>query len=218
MASIFDSYDNPAKAEQPEFDKPFCPPPQPPAKPLKPFKPNKPYEEYNAEGQLVGFWWNYGNSVNLEFELSGYVTIEEADTYVPVREFIKDKNIQITLYNFRHEEITTRFYSGSDYQTITYSEAHNVNKRTIGVYYTHRTETDPETGEVISVYEPVDLPEDYEEGVTYYKQDDIEVIFGIDEDFSKKLLKGVYFCSVAIVSADFMATVFFQEDCTLQVK
>ena len=37
----------------------------------------KPYEEYNEEGELIGYSWRYGDRVNLQFELSGEITIPD---------------------------------------------------------------------------------------------------------------------------------------------
>lgn len=214
MKSMFDSYDNPEKELNNEPEQ--CPAPElkPNNKtPLRPSKPMKPYEEYNAEGELVAFWWNYGNTVNLEFELSGYVTVDEDDTYVDVRDFIKDKKILIQLYNFRHEELVNKWYNGEDYQVINYSEDKKVHNKTRGVYYVQSID---EQGVV--TYTPVDLPKDFIQGTVYFKQDDIRIIFPIDEKLSKKLLRGVYYCSLSVIGDDFMHTLFYQNECTLEVK
>ena len=46
-----------------------------------------PTEEYNAKGELVGYSWNYGDSIILEFLTEGIVlydnvTYEDAETYL----------------------------------------------------------------------------------------------------------------------------------------
>lgn len=116
MASMFENYNNLSSQYIPT-NIPKAPiPPQCPPKPLCPPEPNKPYEDYNAKGELVGYWWSYGDTINLDFELDGYVTIDGSDNYISVKEFIKDKEINIALYNFRYEEIINMLFDGKEYQ------------------------------------------------------------------------------------------------------
>lgn len=231
MASRFDDFEKPAKqcplptpedidkqtAEQPK-KKAGCIKPKPPCKPsnfLKPFKPKKPFEDYNAEGELVGYWWGYGDTIDLEFCLSGYVLDDIENTYMTVREFVKDKNINFTLYNFRHEEIITKTYKGADYQEPTYSEVDWVTPLTKGVFYIY-TPVEPSGG----TYTQVILPEQYQEDTTYYIQDDVKVVFSIDAELALKLVRGVYFCSLTITSTnnDFAYTVYYQENSTFTIR
>lgn len=211
MASIFDSYDNLKDQYIPSnMNRKPCPPKANPF--LDPAIPKKPYCEYNAEGNIVGYWWPYGNTVNLEFELDGYVTIDEENVYVDVRDFIKDKQLQIKIYNFRHEVIDTKLYDGKDYQVAKFIRAPEVNKHTKGVYYIYVTEDNGK-------YIPVDLPKQYDENQTYYKQQDVEIIYPIDEDKSASMFeKGTYYCSLSIISKGINETVFFEDNCTLMVK
>ncbi len=43
---------------------------------LQPLVMKKPYEEYNAEGELIGYYWYYGDTVELDFHITGEITIE----------------------------------------------------------------------------------------------------------------------------------------------
>lgn len=213
MASIFDNYDNLKEQYIPSnMNRKPCPPKANPF--LDPAVPKQPYCEYNAEGNIVGYWWPYGNTVNLEFDLDGYVTIDGSDVYVDARDFIKDKQIKIQIYNFRHEVIDTKLYDGKDYQTITYHRAPEVNKHTHGVYYIYKEKEDG--GEYIAV----NLPENYDKNEKYFKAADIEVIYPIDADKSLTFEKGTYYCSLSIVSKELNQTVFFEDQdcCTLMVK
>lgn len=40
-----------------------------------PVVPRSPFEEYNAEGQLVGYYWYYGDTVNLQFTIDGEISV-----------------------------------------------------------------------------------------------------------------------------------------------
>ena len=39
----------------------------------------KPFEEYNAEGKLIGYYWYYGNTVSLQFNITGEIIVESDD-------------------------------------------------------------------------------------------------------------------------------------------
>ena len=81
--------------------------------------PNKPYEVKNPDGSLKGYFWYYGNSVNLIFDFSdseyGFVTengygfnndLEEPTPIaVLVEELLTTLKLEATIYNFRHEPI-----------------------------------------------------------------------------------------------------------------
>ena len=210
MSSMFEQYDNLSSQYIPSnMNKGSCLPKQNPF--LDPLVPKKPYEEINAEGELVGYWWNYGDTINLEFELSGQVEIENDSlpTYVTARDFINGKQIQINIYNFRHEQILTKLFDGKDYQEFLYEYAPYVTKKTSGIFYTYNDGT----------YTAVQLPENFEQNTKYYKQKDVTIVFPIDEDISKSLTKGIYYCSLIIIDENNMYyTIINQNDFTLTVK
>ena len=39
----------------------------------------KPFEDYNAEGKLIGYYWYYGNTVSLHFNITGEIIVEDTD-------------------------------------------------------------------------------------------------------------------------------------------
>ena len=212
MSSMFETYETLSNQYIPSnMNKQPCPPQ---TTPLCPREPKKPYAEYNAEGELVGYWWNYGDTINLEFELEGNIDITESDNYITARNFIEGKQILVTLYNFRHEQIKTQLYNGSDeeFQAILFEVARNVNQKTSGVYYIQVKENEE------IKYNKVMLPQDYNKDETYYKEKPVIVNFGIDTELSKTLTKGVYYCSLAILDSSINATVLGQEECTLNVR
>lgn len=43
---------------------------------LDPQSASKPYEEYNTKGDLCGYFWREGETLNLEFNLDGEITVE----------------------------------------------------------------------------------------------------------------------------------------------
>lgn len=124
MPGMFDNYDNIySNACQPCPPKPECK--------LDPCNPNKPYAQYDVKGNLIGYWWNYGDTINLEFNIDGEVVFTESDKditqdntentidlsqaggYIPAEEFLKDKEIIVRIMNFRREIIAEQTYQGS---------------------------------------------------------------------------------------------------------
>lgn len=101
---------------------------------LEPCKPNKPYEEYDAKGELVGYWWYQGDTINLEYNIEGEVTVEGSSNYITAEDFLADKQVTIKLYNFRREVIAEKTFEGST--TIIFPIDKELAKILVqGVYY-----------------------------------------------------------------------------------
>lgn len=64
---------------------------------------NKPYEILNADRTLKGYFWYYGNSVDLVFDLEGEITILPGDQYLTIADVLKTLQIKAIIYNFRME-------------------------------------------------------------------------------------------------------------------
>lgn len=154
---MFDSYDN-IKDHYIPSNKPT--PPTQNDSIYHPLKPNKPFEKYNAEGELIGYYWYYGDTVNLEFTIEGEVVNEDSSKYIDAAEFMKDKQVTVQICNFRREPIITKTYAG-----------------------------------------------------------DAIITFAIDEEISKKLVRGNYYCTVTVFNNHGLnKTLFYQDDCTLYVE
>ncbi len=80
---------------------------------IEPKAPNKPYELTNDLGEVIGYYWYYGESIDLVLSIDGEVTDETSSTYIPAADFVNGKKIKFTLYNFRHEEIFTKTVEAS---------------------------------------------------------------------------------------------------------
>lgn len=207
MSQMFEQYDNLSSQYIPSnMNQHSCVPKINPF--LETTGPKKPYEEVNAEGQVIGYWWGYGDTINLEFELSGNVTLDES--YILARDFIKNKQIQICLYNFRHEQIQTKLFDGNDYQYIVYKQAPYVNDKTHGLYYIYEDDS----------YKQVQLPDQYDKNTKYYEEENPKVIFTIDKTMSLDLVRGVYYCSVSIIDNELNNTITLinQDDLVLTVR
>lgn len=80
---------------------------------LQSSSPTKPYEDYNIEGDLIGYWWYYGDAIDLQFDISGEVTFDGSEDYMTAEEFLADKYITIQLFNFRREVVEAHTYAGT---------------------------------------------------------------------------------------------------------
>ena len=214
---MFDTYEHLQDNYIPNNINP-CPPKKCNDEKLDPCIIKKPYEDYNIEGEVVGYWWYYKDILNLEFNITGDVVVEDnaivytaigekpttetigeidqkaynvvdllswtctaidgdkyhwtedvefdnpeagdRNIYITAEDFMKDKQVTVQLYNFRHEPLVLKTYAGST-----------------------------------------------------------KIIFAIDKEMSEQLVKGVYYCTLTIWSGDtFNKTIFEQTDCTLTVK
>ena len=69
-----------------------------------PPKPRYPLVAYNKLGEAIGFTWNYGDTVYLEFTTTGNVefdegVVEDAETYLTGKKF------ELQLYDFRYNVV-----------------------------------------------------------------------------------------------------------------
>ena len=59
----------------------------------------------NQLGELIGYFWYYGDSITLEFDIDGTITLENNDLYMS--DVLKSLTFVATFYNFRKEPIIT---------------------------------------------------------------------------------------------------------------
>lgn len=67
--------------------------------------PNKPYEVKDARGNLIGYFWYYGNSVVLTFDISGEYTSVSENVYVDVQDVLSGCTLTLTIYDNRYNII-----------------------------------------------------------------------------------------------------------------
>ena len=68
-------------------------------------RPRKPLEEYDIFGNLVGYSWDFGDSVILEFCTSGNVYYEDQDVQEDAETYLSGKIFRLELYDFRYEVV-----------------------------------------------------------------------------------------------------------------
>lgn len=185
---------------------------------LDPLKASKPFEHYNAKGELIGYFWQYGETLNLEFNIDGEIVIE-SDAYVyraagdgpnletrgkigqrayNITDLRSWTCIQIVDNKYIWEEDSEFIHDGEDAIESVYVTAEDFlkNKQAEFIIYNFRLEP---------IYTSVDDAK-------------TKLIYPIDTELSKKLVKGIYYCSLSIFDEQLKQQIFGSTDCTLLVK
>lgn len=69
-------------------------------------QPNKPYEITSQDRKtILGYFWYYGNSVELIFDVSGEATQELTQNYISVEDILLTLKLEAKIFNFRYEPI-----------------------------------------------------------------------------------------------------------------
>ena len=184
---------------------------------LDPIQASKPYEEYNTKGELVGYFWRYGETLNLEFNIDGEITVEsdamifvEAGTGPDISTVgfegqraynIKDMNswtcTMIVEDNYIWE-MDTEFVYDEHAGTAVYVSAEDflADKHVEVKLYNFRMEP---------VYTKI------YDGTS-------KIILPITADLSKQLKRGIYYCSLTVFNDNVNLKIFDSHDCILNVK
>lgn len=184
---------------------------------LNPIEASKPYEEYNVKGELVGYFWHYGETLKLEFDIDGELTIESDAIIFKVTGVVPTK--------YTMAKVGQRAYNIVDFRSWTCLAVDN------GKYI---WEEDSDFTYPLSSDRKV-----YISSESYLKGKNVEVtlynfrmepickklyeaaptiIFSIDRELSEKLVKGIYYCSVTVFNEQTSIKVFDTTDGCLLVK
>ena len=184
---------------------------------LCPVEASKPYEEYNKKGELVGYFWRYGETLNLEFNIDGEITIES--------DAIIFRQTAIIPSDYTMGKVGQRAYNIIDYRSWTCVAVDN------GKYVWEEDSvfTYPQVSDR-KVYIPADsyLKDKHVEVVLYnFRMEPVckklydaatTIVFPIDKELSEKLVKGIYYCSVSVFNDTTSVKVFDTTDGCLLVK
>lgn len=67
--------------------------------------PKLPYVAYNAQGNAIGYTWNYGDSIYLEFKITGNVVYDELGYYEDADMYLQGKKFRLAVYDSRFNEV-----------------------------------------------------------------------------------------------------------------
>lgn len=185
---------------------------------LNPLDASKPYEEYDAKGDLIGYFWHYGETLNLEFNIDGELTLES--------DAIIFKSVGQEPDNTTLANVGQRAYNVIDMRSWTCAY---VTRKGDCVWEEDEEFTYPEDGNNLVYVSAADYLRDKHATITLYnfRHEQIHkstvsasptIIFTIDTELSKKLTKGIYYCSLVVFDDTMQTTIFDANDCNLLVK
>lgn len=184
---------------------------------LAPVQASKPYEEYNAKGELIGYFWRYGDTLNLEFNIDGEITLEsDAIVYVDCND-----GPTITTEGF----LCQRAYNLTDFRSWTCTkiiEGNYIWEEDSEFIY------DENAGEKVYV-SAEDFLSDKQIEIQLYNfrlepifrkvfEGSTKVIFPITTEISEIMKRGIYYCSLTVFNSEMKQSIFDNRDCTLVVK
>lgn len=184
---------------------------------LDPIDASKPYEHYDAKGVLDGYSWRYGDTIKLDFSLDGEIAVEN------------DAIISYIKGQYPNEQcegnVGQKFYNLADIVSYTCSGIVNG-----GYYWVRDTSFTYPLENGNSVYFDASTylaDKTVEVSILNFRMEPIEtqtffgtsrVVFEITKDLSRKMTKGIYYCSVAIINDHSKLVVFNSTDCKLLVQ
>lgn len=94
----------------------------------------KPLEELDANGNLVCYSWNQGDTINLGFNITGNIQYDDSSAYEDAATYLSGKTMQLNLYNFRYEVIYTATIDASTTPVFTIDKTLSASLVS-GIYY-----------------------------------------------------------------------------------
>lgn len=194
---IFDNYQNLDNAYVPNNLSQLFPKKIPCHRPQ--FK--KPFEDYNAEGKLIGYYWYYGNTVSLNFNITGEIIVEDTDiiyTAIGQRPTVNTVGqIGCKAYNVI-DLLSWTLVSIHDNSYIWEQDSEFIcpNNGQRNVYFTSEQFLKNRYVKITILNfrkEPI-----YQETFA----GDQSIVLNIDENLSAKLIKGVYYYNLEIFGQD----------------
>ena len=180
----------------------------------------KPYEMYNAKGELEGYYFYQGETLNLDFTIEGEITVE-SDAIIYTDSGMFPTNTTIGYVGQRAYNIAdmiswtcTSVLHGSSYKYI-WTPDEEFNYPQFGGYDIYVPVVDYLSDKIAtfklynSRYEVI-----YEKSL----QASRNIIIEIDKELTSMLTKGIYYCSLQIGNDSVSTTVFNSTDCKLLVK
>lgn len=182
---------------------------------LDPVQASKPYEEYDSRGNLIGYFWHYGETLNLEFNIDGEITVEDG-AMILTSKGSTPSPLEGALMQRAYNIADKRSWTCTDIVDNTF------------VWTEDAEFTYDESGKSVYVT-AADYMKDKQVDVTLYNfrmepihsetfDGNTKIIFPITTELSKKLVKGIYYCSLTVFNDSVNLPIFSSADCTLLVK
>ena len=176
-----------------------------------------PYELYNAKSELEGYFWNYGETITLDFSIDGYFTMNDNDRILykagEKPSINTEGRLGQKIYNIiDYKSWECKSYSHSEY-----------------IWEEDKEFTYPLNTKQFVYIDASDYLKDkmitfrlynfrYEEIYTKNISGSPEIKIFIDTEINKLLTKGIYYCSLEVIGNNSCEKVFDVTDCKLLIK
>lgn len=178
-----------------------------------------PYAEYNANNELVGYYWYYGDTVDIQFDVTGEVTIEsDSIVYIASGDMPQENTVGY---------INQKAYNVVDY--ISWTCVAIIEDKYI--WAEDKVFEAPDNGGRLLYISAKNFLKDmlykiciyngrYELLYTFDGNASTNISLHIDEDLSKELVKGIYYITLTVAnknSTNFIPLI-KDKECILLVK
>lgn len=178
---------------------------------------DKCFAEYDSHGNIIGYYWHYGDTLNLEFNIDGEITIESdailltepgQTPTINLSGYIGQKAYNIVdLVSWTCSALTNQHTIWTKDDEFTYDE---MSSRSVYVDASEFLQNKKLQFTIYNFRREVVLQE-FHTGKTKF-------VFNINKELSKNLKKGIYYCSLAAVDDVCYIPIFNTEDCVLSVR
>ena len=110
-----------------------------------------PIEVFDIHNKLIGYGWNHGDSVVLEFIITGGVYYDDDVTYEDASVYLKGKKVEITIYDYQYNIIIDQTQEASD--DIIFVIDNNLSKLLIPGAYTCSLKLLPNDDDVVTLFD-----------------------------------------------------------------
>ena len=183
---------------------------------LESIEASKPYEEYNSKGELIGYFWRYGETLNLEFNIDGEITVEtDAIILTAARQTPSSAEGKLNqkAYNVTDIRSWTCIQIVDGYRVWSEDNEFTYNPNSTRSIYVSAEDYLKDKYLEFNMYNFR-----FEKIYTKVLSGTTKAVINIDKELSRKMNKGIYYCSLSVVDDYTCLPIFTSKDCTLLVK
>jgi hypothetical protein len=181
---------------------------------------NKPYTMCNDNGDVIGYYWHYGDTVNLQFDIYGEVTVSNDAILLNGENVVPNENtmghINQLAYNITDSKCWKCVGIDVDNNTYIWEEVEWTMPNNLGKsIYVSADKYVQNKMMLLKLYNFR-----YEEIYSQEFESSNVVNFTIDSELSNRLLKGVYYLTLTLLDSDSVTymPIIKDRDCQLLVK
>lgn len=187
----------------------------------------EPFANYNAKDELIGYYWYYGNTVVLTFNISGEVIVENTAIVYKVSGQEPDESTigEIDQKAYNVVDLKAWVCTAIENDKYTWTEVDFESIETGKSVYITAKDYLQDKKIKIQLYDfqhqPIrDADGKFIESTSRVFKGDSIINFSIDSDLANQLSKGVYYCEVLVFDQNdnYIQTIFSQDDMVFDIR